>query len=133
MKTYWKRFTTWSGRTWARFKKWFIGLLVSIGMISVAVVAPVAVNYVPATQYTDGSPMPIDEIAETRLYCNGALVTTESGADGSFDDVSGLLPVGVSQCYGTHVATNGIESGQSNTVSVTVISSAAPNPPELTP
>lgn len=131
MKKYWERFKAWVADKWRRFKKWFMGLLAAIGLVSVAVVAPVQVSYTPATEYEDGTPLPLDEIAETRLYCNGELVATEPGADGSFDDVSTVLPVGTSQCYGTHVGTNALESQPSNTITVIVVSSSAPNPPVL--
>ena len=131
MKKQWQKFKAWSGRTWSRFKLWLLGILASLGLVSVALVAPVGVSYVPASLYEDGTTLPLAEIAETRLYCDDALVTSEPGADGSFDDLNGFLPVGVSSCYGTHVATNGLESVPSNIITVTILTSSAPNPPEL--
>jgi hypothetical protein len=134
MKRQWQRFKAWSARTWQRFKRWVIGILGSLGLITVSLIAaPVQVTYTPATEYEDGTALPIDDIAETRLYCNGDLVATEPGADGSFDDVSGVLPVGTSECYGTHVGVNALESQPSNTITVIVRPSVAPGAPVLDP
>ena len=129
----WQRFKTWCSIKWSHFKKWVIGLLVSLGVVSVALVQTVNVTYTRATQYDDGSPLPLSEIAETRLYCNDVLIATEPGADGEFSGVDALLPAGDNVCYGTHVATNAKESVPSATIVVSVLSSSAPNPPELIP
>jgi hypothetical protein len=131
MKKHWTKFKAWTGRTWTRFKKWMLGILAGIGIITASMVQAVNVAYITAVEYEDGTALPIAEIATTQLYCNDELLITEPGADGSFDNVNTLLPVGVSSCYATHTGTNGKESSASNTINVTVQSLAAPKPPEL--
>lgn len=133
MKKYWQRFKAWTKHTAQRFKLWVLGILASLGLVTVAVVAPGDIFYTPATEYEDGTPLPLSQIAETRLYCNGALVASEAGADGVFDDAKSLLPVGDNVCYGTHVATNAMESRPGESITVTVLPTAAPLPPELLP
>ena len=127
---------SWLKQKWAKFKAWAYSILVSIGLISVAVVVqpqPIDLDYTRPTTYEDDSPLPIEEIAETRLYCNDVLVLTEPGADERFDRIDAVLAPGTYTCYGTVVATNGLESRPSNTVERTVISDAPPNPMSLTP
>ena len=126
-----KRFKAWVKRTWSRFKLWALGVLASIGLVSVALVQPLTLSYTPPTQYTDGSPLPIEELAEARLYCSGSLVITETDINGTFDNVDAVLTVGDHTCYATVVAINGIESDPSNSLDVTVLSSSAPEPPVL--
>lgn len=91
----------WIKKQLAKFKAWIISLLVALGLMTGAVMAAtVNFNYTPATEYTDGSPMPLSDIDFTRLYCDGVLVDEEPGADGDF---SVLLGFGSHDCYGTHV------------------------------
>lgn len=115
---------------WLQIKKWWIGLLVAIGLVAAPLViaVPTGFTYTPATQYEDGTALPITEIAETRFYCNDVLVGTEPGASGAF--TVDLSP-GTYTCYATHVATNGLESAPSNSVVKTVLPNVAPNPPVL--
>ena len=102
-------------------------------MVTVGIVAaiPIALsqivnfNYTPATTRVDGSPLALADIAETRLYCNNQLVTSEPGADGNFNP--DLMP-GSYTCYATHVDTNGLESDPSNEVTKLVLP-PRPNPP----
>jgi len=113
----------------AKMKSWVIGLLVSLGLVSGAVIAAtVNFTYDPATQYTDGTPMPLSDIDFTRLYCDGILVDEEVGADGDF---SVLLGFGTYNCVATHVVSAAItpESGPSNTV-VKVVAPGQPGNPE---
>lgn len=115
-------------KVWTKIKGWFYALLVAIG-IAVPVMAAVRdFSYTPATEYVDGTPMPLSHIAETRLYCNGdpTPVAVEPGADGDF---SVLLPPGSYNCQATHVTTNGEESDLSNTTTFEVLPEAAPKPP----
>ena len=130
---YWKRFKAWARRTWKKFTGWLTGILVSLGLITVALVQSMDVTYTPATEYVDGTPLPIEDIAETRLYCNDVVVASEPGADGVFQDVVASLPVGDNVCYGTHIGTNALESDASNSITVTVRPNVAPKPPELNP
>ena len=115
-------------RGWLKIKRWVYALLIALGIIIPAMAALKDFTYTPATFYEDGTPLPIEQIAETRLYCNGELVASEAGADGDFTNV--LLAPGDYDCYGTHVATNGLESGPSGSVVFTVLPEVAPNPPE---
>ena len=118
----------WIKRQWSRFKGWVYALLIALGVIVPAMAALKDFTYTAATFYEDGTPLPLDQIAETRLYCNGELVASEAGADGNFTNV--LLAPGNYDCYGTHVATNGRESLPSTSVVFTVLPEVAPNPPE---
>lgn len=120
----------WITRQWKKFKAWAYGLLIALGIVAAPLLYAEAVNftYTPATQYTDGTVMPADQIAETRLYCDGVMVSSEAGADGGFIVDLGI---GTHTCYGTHVATNGQESAPSNSVTKIVLPSAAPEPPVL--
>ena len=114
---------------WERFKAWIVSILVAIGVVGggIVIAQPVDLNYTRPTTYEDDSPLPLSEIAETRLYCNDVLVLTEPGSDETFDNVDSLLPVGTHSCYGTVVATNGLESRPSNIKEVIILSSSAPN------
>lgn len=98
-----------------------MSIVVALGAYAVTV----NFTYDRATERADGSPLPLSEIAETRLYCDGALAATEQGADGDF---SPNLGVGSHVCYATHVDTDGQESDPSNEVTKVVIP-ARPNPP----
>ena len=111
-------------RAWVRFRLWVIGVLVSLGLVA-AYAVPVDFTYTPATERVDGTPMALSEIAETKLYCDGGLITVEDGAD---SDISGDLGIGSHQCYGTHVDFFGQESIPSNIVT-RVVNPANPGPP----
>jgi len=69
--------------------------------------------YQRATQYEDGTPLSLEEIKYTRLFCDGRQVAQEAGADG---DISAALTAGSHDCYGTHVDTKDVESNPSSTV-----------------
>ena len=119
----------WFKRTWARFKAWFISILVAIGLVAapLALSAPKDFSWTNATLRTDGSPFLPSELAETRIYCNDNLV---GSVQGTGTQVTIDLGVGSYVCYATHVDTDGQESGPSGTVSF-VITPAVPNPPVL--
>ena len=118
----------WFKDKWQKLKAWFYALLVSIGVIIPAVQAvETTFTYTRATQYSDGTPMPESEIAETRLYCDGQLVATEPGADQGFNP--DLTP-GSYDCYATHYDIYGRESSPSNTITKVVLP-GLPNPPVL--
>ncbi len=118
-----------SAAGWRRIKSWWIAVLVSFGIIAGGAIYAETVNftYVRATQRVDGTALALADIAETRLYCDGALVTTEPGADETID---GDLGLGSHSCYATHVDTAAQESDPSNTV-MRVVKPARPNPPVL--
>jgi len=87
-------------------------------------------NWVLPTTYENGEPLDADtDLAEIRIYQNGALVQTAGGAATTatvFD-----LPFGDSTFFVTAVATNGAESLMSNEATRTVIDNRAPSPPTL--
>lgn len=119
-----KRIRSW----WEKVRKWVVSVLVSLGLMTAAVLSAQSITYTAATTYEDGTDLPLSEIAETRLYCDGNLAITELGADGQFDPV---LSAGDHTCYATHVATNGLESVPSNTIEYRVLPSVAPSPPDI--
>lgn len=125
----WKRMRSKTIDMWSKFKFWVYALLVSVGVIIALPAAAVTVEftYTRATEYTDLTPMPIAEIAETRLYCNGTLIATELGADESFNP--DMTPA-TYDCYATHIDIYGRESNPSNTVQKVVLP-GLPNPPVL--
>jgi len=73
----------------------------------------VTFTYERATEREDGTPLLLEEIKYTRLYCDGKKVAQEAGANG---DISAELTGGPHNCYGTHVDTNDLESNPSSTV-----------------
>ena len=75
--------------------------------------ADVTFTYQRATEYEDGTPLSLEEIKYTRLFCDGKQVAQEDGADG---DISATLTAGSHDCYGTHVDINDVESRPSHTV-----------------
>ncbi|MBT8103852.1 MAG: hypothetical protein KJO95_12835 [Gammaproteobacteria bacterium] len=75
--------------------------------------ADVKFTYQRATEYTDGTPLLLEAIKYTRIYCDGKQVAQEAGADG---EISAALTGGSHDCYGTHVDTNDMESNPSVTV-----------------
>ena len=123
----------WLKDKWQRFKVWFIGLLIAIGLVAAPVVFATDATYTPASTYEDGTNLPLTEIAETRLYCNGGATPaiTEPGADGAFENLEATLSAGDNTCYATHVSTNGLESLPSNEVTFRIIPQVRPNPPVL--
>lgn len=125
----WERFKKKASSLWDRFKAWAYAILVTIGFVVALPASAVVVDfsYTRATQYDDGSSMPLAEIASTQLYCNGSLVISEPGADESFNP--DLVP-GDYICYATHTDVYGRESIPSNDVSKLVMP-GLPNPPLL--
>ena len=69
--------------------------------------------YVRATEREDGTPLPLEEIKYTRLFCNGQQVAEEAGADG---EITVRLEEGYHTCFLTHVDTTGLQSGAGNSV-----------------
>ena len=124
----WQTVKTKSKALWTRFKAWAYGILLSLGLVAGVIAATVNFTYTVPTQYTDGTPLPLEQIEKTSLYCNGALVDEELGSDGDF---SVILAPGTYECFATVTTTNGLESGPSNTVQKLVLPDVAPNPPVL--
>ncbi|MGI9427127.1 MAG: hypothetical protein ACR2NM_00605 [Bythopirellula sp.] len=86
----------------------FLGACVGVAnTIPDAATTDVTFTYQRATEYEDGTPLSLEEIKYTRLYCDGKQVAQEAGAYG---DISAELTGGSHDCYATHVATNNVES-----------------------
>lgn len=114
----------------AKLRRWWIALLMSLGIIPAIFAASKDFTYDPATTYEDGTPLPLSEIAETRLYCDGDDVNpkaSQPGASGSFSGI--VFAPGNHTCYATHVGTNGLESQPSNSVAFQVLPDVPPNAP----
>lgn len=117
--------------SWLKTRKWLVALLIALGLMSPILYAEiVGFSYQAATEYEDGTPLPIVDIAFTRLYCDDVLVSEEEGADQSF---SVDLGIGTHECYATHVVLgptgDEIESDPSNTV-IKVVNPVKPNAPQ---
>lgn len=109
-------------------RKWWMFILFSLGLIAPVIHAEIiAFSWQNATQRVDGTPLLAEDIAETRIYCNGNLVGTVTGA---LTTANIDLSVGSYECYGTHVDTNGLESDPSNIVTKVVLP-APPLPPTM--
>lgn len=116
-------------KIWRKIKAWWKSILVTLGIIAVAtsMAQPVQFSYVRATERVDGSPLALEDIQWTSLYCNGGLVIKEPGADLAFNEE--FMP-GTYECYATHTDTKGQESDPSNTVTFEVLP-GRPKPPTL--
>lgn len=112
---------------WLRFKKWWIGLLIAIGLVAAPLVFAIPQDFSWANPVTrsDGSVLPASELAEIRLYCDGALAATV--IDGT-ESVTADLSIGSHTCYATAVDTAGQESLPSVSVTFDVLP-APPDPP----
>lgn len=73
----------------------------------------VTFTYQRATERADGTPLPLEEIKFTRLFCNGQQVAEEAGADG---EITVRLEEGYHSCYMTHVDNTGLQSAAGNLV-----------------
>ena len=112
---------------WSRIKGWVYSILIALGLAAPLVLAEtVNFTYTRATTNVDGTPLALEDIAFTRLYCDGTMVVEEPGAD---QDFSYDLGVGSHDCYATHVHVNGEESDPSNIVTK-VVQPKVPMPPE---
>ena len=122
----------WFKRTWARFKAWFVSILVAIGLAAapLAMSAPKDFSWSNAAQRVDGSAFdPATEQAEVRIYCDGDTAPTfvSPGASNTF---TGEFAFGSHTCHATTVDQYGLESDPSNSVTF-VVTPARPNPPVL--
>jgi hypothetical protein len=117
-------------KLWNKVRTWVISILVTLGLITVAVqAATVNFTYTPATTYTDGTLMPLEDIDFTRLYCDGVMVSEEPGADGDFSIVLGF---GTHVCTATHVVLMADTPESDMSAPVTkVVSPGQPSPPTL--
>ena len=118
----------WITKQWMRFKRWVVSVLVALGLITGTVMAAsVTFTYTPATEYVDGTPMPLSDIDFTRLYCDGSMVAEEAGADGGFFVVLGF---GTHNCHATHVVIGAsVEESAPSNVVVKVVAVPQPGSP----
>lgn len=77
-------------------------------------------TWTPPISYEDGTPLPDAEIASYNIYCNGSLLANVPNTSNTDTYASGQLAVGDYVCNASTVATNGEESGLSNTANFTV-------------
>lgn len=123
----------WIRQKWSGLKRWVIALLASLGIIvgGVLYAETVTFTYTRADAFDDGSPMTVDEIQFTRLYCGGVMVAEEAGAD---QNIQADLGIGTHECYATHVDIWDRESIPSNLVQRVVDPpGTGPNPPVIDP
>lgn len=119
----WARVTSAAKAGWRKLTAFLLTLLVGIGVISYA--ALVGVSWDHPTSRTDGTPLPLEEIAETRWYCDGEFVAAFPAPD----DAGQLeLGIGSHECHATTVDTVGQESDPSVTIT-RIVNPAKPNPP----
>lgn len=126
----WIKFKRRARAAWHKTRAWFIALLVSLGLLTAIPLEAqtIAFTYTPANSRVDGTPMLLSEISETRLYCDGALASSELGADG---DIDADLTIGTHTCHATHVDTDGQESLPSNVVTKIVLPGLPGSPSNL--
>lgn len=119
---------------WSRFKAWaaatVLAILAALGLVVTAQDNSVTVSWDNATQYEDGSVLPVSEIQSTELFRASYPIGVEPDGSATFEHIASVTPDVTSYedtpgngqwCYhATHVATNGAQSGPSNTDCVTV-------------
>ena len=113
---------------WSRVKRWWILLLIMLGIIAAPIyAAPKDFTWQNATQRMDGTAFPVSELAETRIYCDGDALPVVT-VTGSGTSATAEFGIGVHDCFATHVDTIGQESDASNNVTFTILP-ARPNAP----
>ncbi len=121
----------WIARKWAQFKRWIYGILVSIGLISGAVMAQsVDFTWTMPTERVDGTALDISELVETRIYCDQDPVpkkVTPSPATSA----TVMLGFGSHDCTATVVDIYSLESAQSNQVTKVISPTSPPKEPVL--
>lgn len=132
MNKYWKQFTTWCNRKWIRFKRWTYSILVSIGLVAGTVLAATTtITWVMPTERVDGTPLPIEEIVETRIYCDGDSDPTHIEAAPNTSALV-ILGFGSHTCDATVVDIYALQSDRSNQITIMVAPVSLPNPPIMT-
>lgn len=113
----------------------FAGLMLFAGVASAATVT---VNWTHPTTYTDGSPLNVADISQTRieygLCVAGAFPATAAGqfiASGQATSAASPNLTPGTWCFRAYTTAKGVESVNSNAASFVVVQ-PAPNPPVLT-
>ena len=133
------RLKLWFSNTWAKIKAWIYGLLVAIGLISTSVVmASATFTITMPTEYEPDAqgviaPLPLSEISEVRLYCDGDPAPAWSMGTPTqlIFEFTAILGYGSHDCHATVIGTHGRESGPSNTVTKDVAPTTNPGAPGL--
>lgn len=140
MKTIVSRAKAWAARQWVRVKAavksawkaitaFIVALLASLGLWVTAQDNSVTVSWQNATEYEDGSPLPTEDIEETKIWRASYPVGQSDGsvAKTLIDSVPPTITTYVDTlgsgdfCYDlTHVATNGTESAHSDEACKTI-------------
>ena len=115
----------WCGRQYRKLVAFLLTLLVGIGVVSYA--EQRGIEWDHPTQRTDGTALSVDDIKETRLYCDGSL-TEVIPAPAS--DVTHDFGIGEHTCHATTVDLFDQESAPSASVTFTVLP-AKPEPPTI--
>ena len=113
-------------------RKFLLCLLLCAPLTISFAVAPKTFNWLPPTQYVDGTPLPDGEIESYNIYCNSALLGNVPNTGSTDQWTSAPLSDGAHDCYATTVATNGEESDPSNSVNFTVLPSKPEAPTTFT-
>ena len=119
-------------KLWSKTKAFFVSILVALGLLTALPVGAgdISFGWTNPTLNTDGTVFdPATELAEVRIYCNGATTPTFTSL-GALESLSDTVPPGTYTCYATAYDTSGKESGPSNTVTK-IVEKAPPNPPIL--
>jgi hypothetical protein len=130
----WDKGWKWTKAKWLRFRKWGVSVMVSLGLIvgGMALADDATLSWSNATLNEDGTVLPIEDIAETRLYKQVfPLGTDVSQEPRSYTQVVSLPPTETSyvdadlpngiHCYvGTHVHVNSSESQYSGEACKTI-------------
>ncbi|NND54652.1 MAG: hypothetical protein HKN56_06745 [Gammaproteobacteria bacterium] len=93
-----------------------VTVLATVGIVytlKYANTVSVTFAYQRATEREDGTPLPLEEIKYTRLFCDGQQVGEEPGADG---EITVRLEKGSHTCFLIHVDTTGLQSARGNAV-----------------
>lgn len=123
---------------WLRFKKWAIGILIALGLVSVPFIVGAGskdFSWTNPTQNTDGSVFDAaTELKEIRIYCTNTdtnVLEPMITSVGVATTYTAEFSSGNYSCYATAVSIEDAESFASNTVTFT-IDPLIPNPPVLT-
>ncbi len=141
MKTMWMKIRRKTRSLWTRFKAWFYGVLVTLGLATGAVFAATAhFTITMPTLYTADpvtgivAPYPLSDAAEVRIYCDGDTTPVWSMAapiTESVIEVDVILGFGSHDCTATVISTNSRDSEHSNVVTKDVTPTTASEAPVL--
>jgi len=130
----------WFNTKWTRFKGWFIGVLVALGLMTGGIaMATAQFTFTMPTEYEADAqgviaPLPLSDIADVLLYCDaGATPVWNLGGtptEAVFERTI-VLGYGSHDCQASVITLNSLESGLSNTVTKVVAPTTPAEPPTL--